>query len=1224
MVWLVAVKGGVKFFGGAVGPAVGYAFSDERVDASGRAVGYYSQADEGVEHLVVTADGAIERDVLDRVGYEAWVEGRDPATGVLRGRPRCSQGRALRFVEVTVNGPKSWTIAAELHPDIAHAYESAQDNAVDALARLYARKATTRVGAGGARQERLAGVEVVAVRHRTSRAGDPHRHVHVQLNARVLRADGQWRGLDSGAFRSMIGEINGLGHLVVAADPGFRATLAGHGYTLGVDGEIVELARAVPVLSKRHAQIEANVARFEQRWRAEHPGREPSRQLRRVWDRDAWLQGRPTKTPETAPGRLSAGWLAELAAAGIDPEGRRPARSVAGVRSGRVDRDRVAEQAVGRVGAGRSTWNEHDLAGAVCVELAEAGVIADLAVVGELVEDCTSRALAACVTVGDQDRTVASHVRHLTSPAVLGCWVDLQERLAVRCEPGTPASRALIAEAVARLDASNGASGGERGGGPVVLDDGQVRAVAAVAGTGRLVNVEGAAGSGKTTMLAVATAVIEAQGGRVLLVAPSAKAAKVAEGETGAPAGTLAKLVFEHGHRWDHAGRFTRLGHGDHCPITGTPYQGPDRAWQLDRTVTVIVDEAGMVDQDTARALLTVVDEAGARLVNVGDRAQLPAVGRGGYLDAAIAWSQPVEMAQLHRFRRRDPQEGWVRDDAYAELTRQIRAGTNPDTVFDALVARGQVRVHASAEAALEAIADDWMTTHARGESASVVVATNAEAAQLAGVIRHRLVAAGHVDDRHTVVGRDGNPVGAGDRIVTRRNDAHLGVLNREEWTVQTLHPDGSLVVRGGLRHHTTRLPATYVAEDVQLAYATTDYGAQGVTADHATVLISDTTTAAGLYVGMTRGRHTNTAHLIADSVDDARRQWVDAQDRDRADRGLAHEIAIARQSIAQAPTPPEQPELPFEPSTSSPLDHARADLTAATVALDQARQALNEARTEVAAEAGRLGTAARLLNTVDHHTAALDRLDTQVEVDGDRLADARCRLDALDTATGPRVAYREALDHARTNSDHEHVDDLTRFRAMSRHQREHTRSGFRAETIAAQRALTHTTEQVQMHRRDLAAAQDQLAEMALPDWLHDPAQRRPGAIQASLHAERIAPHEHATQAAHERHDHAAIAQRVVARGETHLLLIPHGRHQPTEVIAASEWDQLGSAQRQLLLATHHTAEITVDDIAALGTRAVEQACERALDVPHVDHRALLAVPDPMIEATRDRGIDRF
>lgn len=39
----------------------------------------------------------------------------------------------------------------------------------------------------------------------------------------------------------------------------------------------------------------------------------------------------------------------------------------------------------------------------------------------------------------------------------------------------------------------------------------------------------------------------------------------------------------------------------------------------------------------------------------------------------------------------------------------------------------------------------------------------------------------------------------------------------------------------------------------------------------------------------MTRGRHSNTAHLVAETNEDARKQWVEVFSRDRADLGPAH-----------------------------------------------------------------------------------------------------------------------------------------------------------------------------------------------------------------------------------------------------------------------------------------------------------------------------------------------
>ena len=96
-----------------------------------------------------------------------------------------------------------------------------------------------------------------------------------------------------------------------------------------------------------------------------------------------------------------------------------------------------------------------------------------------------------------------------------------------------------------------------------------------------------------------------------------------------------------------------------------------------------------MLDQDTARALLTIADEAGARVALVGDRHQLPAVGRGGVLDLAHRWVDPdarVDLDTVHRFvahRRRHDDRPGQRVRRSSRLA--MRAGDEPGAVFDAL-----------------------------------------------------------------------------------------------------------------------------------------------------------------------------------------------------------------------------------------------------------------------------------------------------------------------------------------------------------------------------------------------------------------------------------------------------------------------------------------------------------------------------------------------------------
>ena len=93
-------------------------------------------------------------------------------------------------------------------------------------------------------------------------------------------------------------------------------------------------------------------------------------------------------------------------------------------------------------------------------------------------------------------------------------------------------------------------------------------------------------------------------------------------------------------------------------------------------------------------------------------------------------------------------------------------------------------------------------------------------------------------------------------------------ILNRDVWTVTGLDADGSLQVRHATRPRVAALPASYVADDVVLAYATTIAGAQGRTVQRGHVVVTPRTTSASLYVGMTRGREANHAHVVCDSHD--------------------------------------------------------------------------------------------------------------------------------------------------------------------------------------------------------------------------------------------------------------------------------------------------------------------------------------------------------------------
>ncbi len=155
-------------------------------------------------------------------------------------------------------------------------------------------------------------IEAAVVRHFTSRAGDPHRHLHLQINARVFAA-GAWRGLHTVGVRDSLEAINGIGHAAVMTNPGFREALARRGLTLDAEtGEVVELAPYTGAFSARAKQIEANIDTYEAEWRSEHPGEEPGPALRQAWDRRAWADARPDKVVPTSGDELRQRWVEEL------------------------------------------------------------------------------------------------------------------------------------------------------------------------------------------------------------------------------------------------------------------------------------------------------------------------------------------------------------------------------------------------------------------------------------------------------------------------------------------------------------------------------------------------------------------------------------------------------------------------------------------------------------------------------------------------------------------------------------------------------------------------------------------------------------------------------------------------------------------------------------------------------------------------------------------------
>ncbi|MDR1188485.1 MAG: AAA family ATPase [Bifidobacteriaceae bacterium] len=348
----------------------------------------------------------------------------------------------------------------------------------------------------------------------------------------------------------------------------------------------------------------------------------------------------------------------------------------------------------------------------------------------------------------------------------------------------------------------------------------------------------GPAGAGKTTAMAALKAVWEAGHGTgsVVGLAPSAAAAGVLAGDLGVPCENTARWLAEH----DHLG--ARFASG-----------------QL-----VIVDEASLAGTFTLDRIAAHAAAAGAKVLLAGDWAQLQAVDAGGAFNLLVSDRDGApELADVHRFANR-----WER---LASL--ELRHG-RPAAV-GAYEKRGRV-VGGDADQMADAAYAAWREDTQAGLGSVLIAEARQTVTELNQRARADRIGAGEVSPGREAALYDGSAASRGDIVVTRHNDRCLvagrsgWVRNGDRWTVAKVHGDGAVTVQraGHRRGAAVVLPATYVAQHLELGYAVTAHRAQGVTADTAHVMVTATTTRENLYVSMTRGRHSNRAYVATDRPD--------------------------------------------------------------------------------------------------------------------------------------------------------------------------------------------------------------------------------------------------------------------------------------------------------------------------------------------------------------------
>ncbi|MCS3853350.1 MobF family relaxase [Tsukamurella ocularis] len=807
-----------------------------------------------VEGLVGVTNGVdADNDVVDK-----WMQdGVAPSGAKGQKIPAEIEGKAspVHGFDLTFSAPKSISVMRGCATDSEQAdvLRRAHETAVRAAMEYLAEHAGyTRVPNKLTLKKdlvKLPGLTAIAYQHETSRAGDPHLHTHVLLPNRQARADGKLVSVDS---KSLYHESKAAGSIYQAVLRDEVSRDLGY-YWRPVDPKtgMSELAMitkdSIRAWSKRSTRL--------REWAEQHYGDRGSA-ITQAQLEIAQKATRPVKAEELTWAELQSKWAGDSRTVDVDHAGHNAAAAEFVQR-----RKDLPDAALVR------KW----VAAADKTELTRADLVEILAAHWPVL----ARNLP------------ADGVRGGIEAATAGVLLPIQASRAAHQREGsiTYTTEDIVLEELEALEAA--IESDEQLRYPVSetedidrfdLSGEKADAIAAIARSPHRVQiVQAPAGTGKTRSLKALRHIVEqnqspAMRASMWVLAPTGKAADGAAQE-GASAPERTATIDKFFLTASRAAEATGPGGKPAAPL-------------LKPRDVVVVDEAAMVGNDRLARLIHMCQDAGAKLVLVGDSYQLqPVLARGGLFDdlhTALPWTHSFR--DVFRVRSENERQAglWLREGNGIEARAAVAWYLNNDR----LTAGDEIAI---ADAAWNNFIDDKEA----GRDTMLIAATREMVWSLNRRTQQHLHGHQAVADEHYRFGRkvseNSVPIGRdhrafrGDTIITdsndpdqriaphRRGDDVDQVRNGHRWIVHDILADGTI---HAIRTHDKArvvLEPDYVREHVDLGYAATVHTAQGATTDFTHALLNaGRATRELLYVAATRGRDSNRIYVFdSDDVPD-------------------------------------------------------------------------------------------------------------------------------------------------------------------------------------------------------------------------------------------------------------------------------------------------------------------------------------------------------------------
>ena len=579
----------------------------------------------------------------------------------------------------------------------------------------------------------------------------------------IAGASAYARTIDFAAFAEAAREVGAFYRSALAHE------LSQHGYEIdagtGKEGRYFEIAGVpqglIDAFSARSREVAAAAERFRAKW-----GRAPERgELRRLK-----LENRKAKHPVTR-GDLQRVWD-EKAARHSFPRERHDRQQDGRLRREGALEDRVEERLTERA----ATFEPGELRAVLLEQSA-----------GEL---SPADALARARTMMAERRVVPLEGGRMATLAIRATEQAIERRVTKLAQPadrdaGEQARTAAGDQLAERI--------GSR------LSDEQAHALEVITGPERAAVLVGPAGTGKGVVIDAAARAEHLTGHATFGIAVSGSTAQRLGQDSPALAGrtlTLDALV-------------ARVQNG---------------RLDLDERTTIFFDEAGMADTSRLDRLTEVVDRAGAKLVAIGDGAQLPSIGAGGMFDRLTDIAPSAALSNVRRTLDPAEQRAWA----------DLRAGRS-DRAMAHYLRRGRLHMTDTRDQAVEHAVQDWATlteTIPIGEVALISDASNVEINRLNARAQRYRAERGELGNIEADIPGVHYGIRAGDRVAMIDQHHSPGaerVENGARGEVIDINETGEVLIQFDATNQWRTLAGDELAR-LRLGYASHIHRAQGAT----------------------------------------------------------------------------------------------------------------------------------------------------------------------------------------------------------------------------------------------------------------------------------------------------------------------------------------------------------------------------------------------------------